>query len=124
MSHGTMFLEAIYREPIPDNPKQENSFTFKKIINFLKVSIQNYPIHIYQEPLWDETFTFEIDEYDRYLNVCVWNRIPLSSGTKDILIGYTCVPLMDVALQCLNTKAGEHLQLCKLHPPEQRAGAT
>ncbi|XP_033631360.1 PDZ domain-containing protein 8-like [Asterias rubens] len=78
----------------------------------------------FDEPLWDETFTFEIDEYDRYLNVCVWNRIPLSSGTKDILIGYTCVPLMDVALQCLNTKAGEHLQLCKLHPPEQRAGAT
>ncbi|XP_038055318.1 PDZ domain-containing protein 8-like [Patiria miniata] len=78
----------------------------------------------YDEPTWDETFNFEVDEFDRYLNVCVWNRIPLSSGSKDILIGYTCVPLMDVALQCLNTKAGEHLLVSNLHPPEQRAGAT
>ncbi|XP_022079538.1 PDZ domain-containing protein 8-like isoform X2 [Acanthaster planci] len=78
----------------------------------------------YDEPVWDETFTFEVDESDRYLNVCVWNRIPLSPGSKDILIGYTCVPLMDVALQCLNTKAGEYCLVSNLHPPEQRAGAT
>ncbi|XP_041458403.1 PDZ domain-containing protein 8-like [Lytechinus variegatus] len=75
-------------------------------------------------PEWDETFTFQVGENDNFLNACIWNRLGMAVGERDMLIGYTSVCLMDVALQCVSTLSGEHLELFKLQPPEQRGGAT
>ncbi|XP_071490252.1 PDZ domain-containing protein 8-like [Diadema antillarum] len=77
-----------------------------------------------RDPKWDETFTFNVGESDNFLNVCVWNRLGMAVGERDMLIGYTSVCLVDVALQCVSTLSGEHLELFKLQPPEQRGGAT
>lgn len=77
-----------------------------------------------RDPKWEETFSFQTKETDRYINVCVWNRIKGTFGDRDILLGYTSIPLIDVAMQCLATLSGEYLELFKLQPPELQSGAS
>ncbi|XP_033124397.1 PDZ domain-containing protein 8-like [Anneissia japonica] len=73
---------------------------------------------------WDELFEFDLDDSDKFLNVCIWNRVKGQLGERDIPIGYASVPLMNVALQCLTTLSGEHQEIYKLFPPQQKAGAS
>ncbi|XP_071949432.1 PDZ domain-containing protein 8-like [Antedon mediterranea] len=73
---------------------------------------------------WDEFFEFELEDTDKFLNICVWNRVKGQLGERDIPIGYCSVPLMDVALQCLTTLSGEHQEMFKLFPPQKKAGAS
>lgn len=92
-----------------------------------EVTLQQDPSLIFslsQDPRWDETFSFQTKETDCYINVCVWNRIRGTFGDCNIILGYTSVPLIDVAMQCLTTLSGEYLELFKLQPPELPSGAS
>ena len=45
----------------------------------------------FQDPVWDETFKFQVLKKDQYLNVCVWSKSQ-EKNEKDTVLGYVrCV---------------------------------
>ncbi|KAJ8298224.1 hypothetical protein KUTeg_024755 [Tegillarca granosa] len=84
-----------------------------------------------QNPVWNQKFTFDVDEDHKYLNVCVWCRSPekldkhdrVVKPGKEILMGHKTLSLTDVALECLMTLQCDTQQTINLVPPELRAGA-
>ncbi|XP_078683133.1 PDZ domain-containing protein 8-like isoform X1 [Branchiostoma floridae x Branchiostoma belcheri] len=81
------------------------------------------PVTASQELSWDETFIFDIEDEDKYLNICIWAK-GVEKGDKEELIGHVSISLMDVALQCLTTLSGEYQNCYLLEPPEIRAAAS
>ncbi|XP_066288045.1 PDZ domain-containing protein 8-like isoform X2 [Branchiostoma lanceolatum] len=81
------------------------------------------PVTASQELSWDETFIFDIEDEDKYLNICIWAK-GVEKGDKEELIGHVSITLIDVALQCLTTLSGEYQNCFLLEPPEIRAAAS
>lgn len=58
-----------------------------------------------QNPVWNQKFTFDVDEDHKYLNICVWCRSPekldkherVVKPGKEILMGHVSI---DVEICC------------------------
>ena len=72
---------------------------------------QTEAVEVCQAPRWRRRrkFKFSVGPQHHYLNVCVYDRLA-SEERGEILIGHVTVPLMDVALECLASRAGWHQQ--------------
>ncbi|XP_064609590.1 PDZ domain-containing protein 8-like [Liolophura sinensis] len=85
-----------------------------------------------QDPIWNEKFRFDVDDEDKYLNVCVWCNIPkkmdkneaVVKAETDMLLGHVSLTLSDVALDCLMTLQGDAQRTVHLAPVETKAGAS
>ncbi|XP_061183636.1 PDZ domain-containing protein 8-like [Saccostrea echinata] len=94
--------------------------------------IQTIEIPSSQNPVWNETFTFNVGADEKFLNVCVSCKIPekLDKQNKVIKpskvspIGQVSLSLLDICLDCLMTLQGDTQQTVPLEPTEARAGAS
>ncbi|KAK3100757.1 hypothetical protein FSP39_024793 [Pinctada imbricata] len=85
-----------------------------------------------QNPSWNEKFTFSMGTQEKFLNICVWCKIPkkvdknerVLKASKDFVVGHVCLSLVDIALDCLMTLQGDNQLTVKLSPSETRAGAS
>ncbi|KAM7436009.1 PDZ domain-containing protein 8 [Porites harrisoni] len=68
------------------------------------------------DPVWNETFKFQVLKKDQYLNVCVWSKSQ-EKNEKDTVLGYVTVPLMDIALRCLSFNSKRHEECYVLVSP-------
>ncbi|XP_077560421.1 uncharacterized protein LOC144175193 [Haemaphysalis longicornis] len=76
-----------------------------------------------REPVFLESFTFDIKNHYRYINVGVWSKGQILSlqGVKkpriDTMLGYTSIPVSHVLEECLKTTEGYHGEVVKLLCP-------
>ncbi|VDI27532.1 Hypothetical predicted protein [Mytilus galloprovincialis] len=83
-----------------------------------------------QNPDWNEDFVFYTNSEDKYLNVCVWCRVPpkldkhekVIKPGRETLIGHISLPLADISLDCLLTIQRDSQRCVNLVPPENIAG--
>ncbi|KAM7290134.1 PDZ domain-containing protein 8 [Ixodes scapularis] len=77
-----------------------------------------------REPVFLETFEFEIKNNYKYINVGIWSKGQIISmrGTKkprqDTMLAYTSIPVTHVLEECQKTTEGYHGQVVKLLCPE------
>ncbi|XP_071125870.1 PDZ domain-containing protein 8-like [Mytilus edulis] len=85
-----------------------------------------------QNPNWNEDFVFYTSPEDKYLNVCVWCRVPpkldkhekVIKPGRETLIGHISLPLADISLDCLLTIQRDSQRCVNLVPPENIAGVS
>lgn len=88
--------------------KRRTKYYYKKT-NQIKLerknilSFDNIPIDV------DETYTFNLANGTKHLNIFLWTTQYLNKMTrmKNILIGYISIPLNEVTVDCWNTTKGE-----------------
>lgn len=61
-----------------------------------------------------DEFSFYLKDADKYLNVNVWG---LTNSDKEILLGYTNIPLADILNQCSNSLLGHYIRSFSFLPP-------
>ncbi|KAK8763364.1 hypothetical protein V5799_034026 [Amblyomma americanum] len=110
-------LEWIDMDEVLGTPWQ--SFTlelFKPAGAALGVEFKN-------EPVFLESFSFEVKNHYRFINVGVWSKGQIVSlqGIKkprvDTMLGYTAIPISHVLEECLKTTEGYHGEVVKLLCP-------
>ncbi|XP_054929782.1 uncharacterized protein [Dermacentor andersoni] len=75
------------------------------------------------EPVFLESFSFEVKNHYRFINVGVWSKGQIISlqGVKkpriDTMLGYTAIPVSHVLEECLKTTEGYHGEVVKLLCP-------
>ncbi|XP_054929780.1 uncharacterized protein [Dermacentor andersoni] len=76
-----------------------------------------------REPVFLESFSFEVKNHYRFINVGVWSKGQIISlqGVKkpriDTMLGYTAIPVSHVLEECLKTTEGYHGEVVKLLCP-------
>ncbi|XP_005489894.2 PDZ domain-containing protein 8 [Zonotrichia albicollis] len=66
---------------------------------------------------------FEVDKYQKYLNVALWCRDPFKAGGF-ICLGYASIKLEEIALDCLATSSMEFVKKFQLLAPTPKAAVT
>ncbi|KAG8435830.1 hypothetical protein GDO86_013684, partial [Hymenochirus boettgeri] len=66
---------------------------------------------------------FDVEGYHRYLNVALWCRDSLKTGSL-CCVGHISIKLEDIALECLATSSMDYLTSFRLNPPEPRASVS
>lgn len=88
--------------------KRRTKYYYKKT-NQIKLerqnilSFDNIPINV------DETYSFNLADSTKHLNIFLWTTQYLNKMTrmKNILIGYISIPLYEINVDCWNTTKGE-----------------
>ncbi|KAL3880384.1 hypothetical protein ACJMK2_032628 [Sinanodonta woodiana] len=107
-------------EPSPDN--LDTPFGDHRTTSEVKFS---------KNPVWKESFKFEVSEEEKYVNICLWCKVPPKLDKNEraakpelrIPIGYVSLPVADIALSCVLTIQGEVQQTVHLVPSDPKAGA-
>ncbi|KAK3576431.1 hypothetical protein CHS0354_025192 [Potamilus streckersoni] len=84
-----------------------------------------------KNPVWRESFKFEVSEEENYVNICLWCKVPPKLDKNEraakpevrIPIGYVSLPVADIALSCVLTIQGDVQQTLHLIPSDAKAGA-
>ncbi|NXN08858.1 PDZD8 protein, partial [Indicator maculatus] len=66
---------------------------------------------------------FEVEGYQKYLNVALWCRDPFKAGGF-ICLGYASIKLEEIALDCIATSSMEYFRTFKLDAPSPKAVVT
>ncbi|XP_067995382.1 PDZ domain-containing protein 8 [Melanerpes formicivorus] len=66
---------------------------------------------------------FEVEGYQKYLNVALWCRDPFKAGGF-ICLGYSSIKLEEIALDCIATSSMEYFRTFKLDAPTPKAVVT
>ncbi|ESO99108.1 hypothetical protein LOTGIDRAFT_173946 [Lottia gigantea] len=85
-----------------------------------------------QNPKWNHAMNFDITEQLRYLNLCIWCKIPEKTDKSEkvikperhLLVGHVNIPLSDLCLECLLTLEGQTKYKVNLLPGEMKATAS
>jgi len=118
-SSETQSMASVDGDADWDNISQQTLFCKEELGSRHKTS----SISCSMDPVWNESFTFDVEKQHKFLNVCVWSKSD-ERYNKDILIGYSSISLMDLSLECLSTTSGKHTQQYILTPPYTRAGVS
>lgn len=115
-------LESAEGQPLENSEDEDENFDI----------IQTIEIPSCSNPTWNETFTFNVEADEKFLNVCVSCKIPekldkqnkIVKPSKVFPVGQVSLPLLDVCLDCMMTLQGDTQQTVALEPTEARAGAS
>lgn len=64
--------------------------------------------------IFNEEYIFSLKENHKYLNVNVWAT---TSSGKDVLVGYTNIPLTEILNECCNSMLGHYMRTYSFLPP-------
>lgn len=65
-------------------------------------------------------YVFEVEKEHKYLNVAIWCRDPFKLGGL-LCLGYECIKLEEIALDCIATSSMEFIRQFRLNPPAPKA---
>lgn len=71
---------------------------------------------------FNDEHSFNLKQSDKYLNINVWGKN--KNDDKDILLGYTNIPLLFVLNECCNSMLGHYIQSFQFLPPDNTQPTT